>query len=221
VIVSDGEDVLANLRTERQSLRSELERVNADIRATRMFTSETSGYEREAKEQRARLSAIELIRSPEIMSLSAPSCASVLQTAPPTVSNISQSLQELHEQLVAVEAENPRLQLRLANLMREESLIEERLRENQISISARQRENEILRVQQDTFILQARTIGKVTQYLENRRGWGCKLRLEDVDQFVDILWKTGFISGFNSAERRPVLLTCPRKSLPGPTGVFS
>jgi hypothetical protein len=166
VIVSDGEDVLANLRTERQSLRSELERVNADIRATRMFTSETSGYEREAKEQRARLSAIELIRSPEIMSLSAPSCASVLQTAPPTVSNISQSLQELHEQLVAVEAENPRLQLRLANLMREESLIEERLRENQISISARQRENEILRVQQDTFILQARTIGKVTQYLE-------------------------------------------------------
>ena len=166
MIVSDGEDILASLRTERQSLRVELERVNADIRATRMFTSETTGYEREAKEQRARLSAIELITSPDDHISQCPVCASILETAPPTVSNISQSLQELHQQLVAVEAENPRLQLRLANLMREESTVEERLRENQIFISRRQRENEILRVQQDTFVLQARTIGKVTQYLE-------------------------------------------------------
>lgn len=166
VIVSDGENVLANLRTERQNLRTEMERVNAEIRATRMFTSETSGYEREAKEQRARLSAIELIRSPEDHISQCPVCASVLESAPPTVSNISRSLQELHQQLSAVEAENPRLQLRLANLLREESAIEERLRESQIAISARQRENEILRVQQDAFILQARTIGKVTQYLE-------------------------------------------------------
>ena len=55
VVMGDGEDLLAELRTERQGLRSELERLNAEIRSTRMFTTETSGYEREAKEQRARL----------------------------------------------------------------------------------------------------------------------------------------------------------------------
>lgn len=51
-------------------------------------------------------------------------------------------------------------------MTREEGALEERLRENQVLITARQRENEILRVQQDSFILQARTIGKITQYLE-------------------------------------------------------
>ncbi|WP_422449387.1 hypothetical protein, partial [Thermoanaerobacterium sp. DL9XJH110] len=47
-----------------------------------------------------------------------------------------------------------------------EADIEERLRENQQQIAARMRENEILRVQQDSFILQARTTGKITQYVE-------------------------------------------------------
>ena len=58
LIVGDGEDALAALRHERQGLRAELERVHAGIRSTRTFTTETSGYEREAKEQRARLSGI-------------------------------------------------------------------------------------------------------------------------------------------------------------------
>jgi hypothetical protein len=65
-----------------------------------------------------------------------------------------------------VEAENPRLQLRLASLQREEAELEERLRENQQRIATRMRENEILRVQQDAFILQARTTGKISQYVE-------------------------------------------------------
>ena len=60
--MADGEDMLASLRAERQGLRNELERVNAEIRSTRTFTLETTGYEREAKEQRARLSAVGLIR---------------------------------------------------------------------------------------------------------------------------------------------------------------
>ena len=79
-------------------------------------------------------------------------------------------MRELSEQLEAVEAENPRLQLRLASLLREEALVQDRLRENQQRIAARMRENEILRVQQENFILQARTIGKITQYVETASG---------------------------------------------------
>ena len=79
---------------------------------------------------------------------------------------IERSLRDLSEQLEAVEAENPRLQLRLAALLREEAALEDRLRENQHRIAARTRENEILRVQQENFILQARAIGKISQYVE-------------------------------------------------------
>ena len=166
VVVGDGEDLLAGLRVERQGLRSELERVHAEIRSTRTFTSESSGYEREAKEQRARLSAVGLIRDTDHDPSCCPLCESPLAVPGPTVAQIQRSLQDLSEQLEAVEAENPRLQLRLAALHREQTELEDRLRENQLLIAARMRENEILRVQQDSFILQARTTGKISQYIE-------------------------------------------------------
>lgn len=178
VVMVDGEDMLASLRAERQGLRNELERVNAEVRSTRTFTHETTGYEREAKEQRARLSAVGLIRSNGHDVAVCPVCESHLNTPTPTVSQIERSLQDLSEQLEAVEAENPRLQLRLASLLVEESTLQERLRDNQVRINARMQENEILRVQQDSFILQARAIGKITQYIETAttRDVGSNLR---------------------------------------------
>ena len=166
VVMGDGEDFLAGLRAERQGLRSELERVNAAIRSTRTFTTETSGYEREAKEQRARLSAVGLVKSGSHDPDFCPVCESRLATPTPLVAQIERSLRSLSDQLEAVEAENPRLQLRLASLLREEASLQERLRDNQQRVSARMRENEILRVQQESFILQARTTGKISQYVE-------------------------------------------------------
>ncbi len=165
-VMGDGEDMLAGLRTERQGLRNELERVNAEIRSARTFTLETNGYEREAKEQRARLSSVGLIRSNGHDPAVCPVCESRLDAPTPTVAQIERSLQDISEQLEAVEAENPRLQARLASLLREEAALQDRLRDNQHRINARMRENEILRVQQENFILQARAIGKISQYVE-------------------------------------------------------
>jgi hypothetical protein len=84
----------------------------------------------------------------------------------PTVAQIERSLRDLSEQLETVEAENPRLQVRLASLLAEEATLQERLRDNQLRINARTRENEILQVQQENFILQARALGKISQYIE-------------------------------------------------------
>jgi hypothetical protein len=79
---------------------------------------------------------------------------------------MERSLRDLSEQLETVEAENPRLQVRLASLLAEEAALQERLRDNQLRINARTRENEILQVQQENFILQARALGKISQYIE-------------------------------------------------------
>lgn len=179
-VMGDGEDMLASLRADRQGLRNELERVNAEIRATRTFSLETNGYEREAKEQRARLSAIGLIRSNGQGGAVCPVCESHLDMPAPTVAQIERSLRELSDQLEAVEAENPRLQARLALLLTEETTLQERLRDNQVRINARIRENTILRVQQENFILQARAIGKISQYIEtaSTRDAGSNLRTQ-------------------------------------------
>ncbi len=135
--MGDGEDLLAALRSERQGLRNELERVNAEIRSTRTFTLETNGYEREAKEQRARLSAVGLIRSGVLDPAVCPICESRLETPTPTVAQFERSLRDLSEQLEAVKAENPRLQARLASLLAEEGALQDRLHENQHRINAR------------------------------------------------------------------------------------
>lgn len=190
-VMGDGEDMLAALRAERQGLRNELERVNAEIRSTRTFTHETSGYEREAKEQRARLSAVGLISSNGHDAAVCPVCESHLESPAPTVVQIERSLRDLSEQLEAVQAENPRLQTRLASLLSEEAKLQERLQDNQFRINARMRENEILRVQQDNFILQARAIGKISQYVETattlNTGSSLRKQIEVAQSRVDVL----------------------------------
>ena len=166
MVVGDGEDILASLRNERHQLRAELERVKAEIRSTRLFNSESNGYEREAREQHARLSAVGLIIDGDHDGRRCPLCESTLQTPVPAVTQVTRSLREVSNQLQAVEMENPRLQKRLIALQGEEELLGTELRENQQRVNERLRENEILKVQQDTFILQARVIGKIVQYLE-------------------------------------------------------
>ena len=166
MVIADEAELLANLRSERQGLRSELERVNVEIRSTRNFTTETNGYEREVKEQRGRLSSVGLVKATDHDPAQCPVCNSILEAPAPTVLQIDSSLQQLRQQLEAVEAENPRLLARLAGLEREAAAIQERLRENQQQIATRIQENEFLRGQQETFVLQARAIGKITQYVE-------------------------------------------------------
>jgi len=85
----------------------------------------------------------------------------------PTVNQINDALRTLSLQLETVEAENPRLLQRLASLETEAGLIQQRLQENQHRIAARVRENELLKTQQDAYVLQARTVGKITQYVES------------------------------------------------------
>lgn len=171
-VVEDGSELLAALRADRQAMRERLFAVNDDIRTTKTFAFDAKGYLREAAEQRARLSAVGLVRrqKQEPNAHHCPVCESTLTSVVPAASQIERALVALSTQLDAVQAENPRLQLRLARLHGQKAELEDALRSNHERMSAQVRENESLRGQQEVFVQQARSLGKIQQYLETCDG---------------------------------------------------
>ena len=167
VVMADGEDMLAGLRAERQGLRNELERVNAEIRSTRTFTLETTGYEREAKEQRARLSAVGLIRPNGHDAAVCPVCESHLNTPAPTVAQIGRSLRTSASnwrpskpRTRACRPDLPlcwRMRRRFRNACGTISCVSTRMRENKFFACSRR------------ISFFRRAIGKITQYVETAR----------------------------------------------------
>lgn len=164
-VIGGTEDALVRLRAERTGLRNELEGIKSELRTTRLFRTENGSYRREAGEQRARLSAVGLFRDAEADNVHCPLCESALATPLPAVEEIASALAEMHHELQAVESESPKIQAKLASLQEREMLLEGRLRENGQRMAARIRENELFAKQRDDFIVQARTVGKITQYL--------------------------------------------------------
>lgn len=164
-VVGSADDALVRLRTERAALRNEMEEVKSELRATRLFRTENGGYRRESGEQRARLSVIGLFRDAEADHVHCPLCESVLETPLPAVEEIVGALAGMHHELHAVETESPKIQAKLASLQERETRLEGRLRENGQRMADRIREKEFFAKQRDDFVVQARTIGKITQYL--------------------------------------------------------
>ncbi|MES3043967.1 DUF3732 domain-containing protein [Sphingomonas faeni] len=164
-VIGGTEDGLVRLRTERAGLRNELEGIKSELHTTRLFRTENGSYRREAGEQRARLSAVGLFRDAEADNAHCPLCESALATPLPAVEEIASALAEMHHELQAVESESPKIQAKLASLQEREMLLEGRLRENGQRMAARIRENELFAKQRDDFVVQARTVGKITQYL--------------------------------------------------------
>ncbi len=165
-VVGSADDALARLRTERAVLRKELEEVKSELRATRLFRTENGSYRREAGEQRARLSAIGLFRDAEADHAHCPLCESTLETPLPAVEEIAGALAGMHQELQAVETK--------ARRSRRSSLCFKSVRPGWKAVCARtvsawlpafERRNELLAKQRDDFVVQARTVGKITQYL--------------------------------------------------------
>lgn len=165
---TNGEEVLATLRVERQALRDRLTSISEEIRATKSFAFDANGYLREAEEQKARLSSVGLIKKKGHDAHHCPICQSSLENPTPVTEQLERSLAALHSQLEAVQAENPRLQMKISRLMENKAEVENGLRENQDRLTAQIRENESLFAQQELFLQQARVIGKITQYLESQ-----------------------------------------------------
>lgn len=165
VIVDDPDADLGRLQEQRRQLRIQMASLKDEIRDAELLQSGASGFEREAAEQRARLTSIGLVHEEGHVGV-CPLCDSALHQPPPGVQAIQHLLDDITGQLTAVRRENPRLQERLVELERQRASVEERLRENQRVTQARIQESERLRAQQDTFVQRARVAGRIALYLE-------------------------------------------------------
>jgi hypothetical protein len=165
IITDDPQADLEELYEQRRSFRNQLTSWKEEIRDVKVLLSEASGFEREATEQRSRLTSIGLIKHNQETSI-CPVCENHLTQLPPSVRDIQELLTDISDQLVVVQKDNPRLHERLSKLENNRSEVEDKLREVQRTITARVQENERLRAQQDIFIQRAQVAGRIDLYLE-------------------------------------------------------
>jgi hypothetical protein len=167
-LIDDPTADLEQLEERRRRLRSELLDMKDEIGEVERAGREASEFEKETREQEARLVSIGLIHGPtEHPTDVCPVCESHLSVPVPTADEIRRTLAGVGTQLASVRRDSPRLQERLASLEARRAELEEQLRIAQRQMAQRIADNERLRVQQNQFAEQARVAGRTAYYLES------------------------------------------------------
>lgn len=167
-ILDDPSADLEQLEERRRRARGELLEIRDEIAEVERANKEATEFEKESREQEARLVSIALISSGgDLPSEVCPVCESQLQVPVPSVEEIRASLAGVGTQLASVRRNSPRLQERLAGLEARRAELEEQLRVVQRQMAQRIADNERLRVQQNQFAEQARVAGRIAYYLES------------------------------------------------------
>lgn len=165
VALPDFGDSINRLRGEQVTLRSSLEQVNDEMRASRLVLSEQSAYSRESHEQRARLSSIGLFKV-EADGHQCPLCESALNVSTPSTAQITDALRLVGDQLAAVEVEQPHLQRHIEGLEQRKGNLERELVEAQNSLSRLIADDVRAKAQQDQLFDQARVIGRISAFID-------------------------------------------------------
>jgi hypothetical protein len=165
-LFDDPTEDLEHLEERRRRLRGELAETKDEILEVERASREATEFEREAREQEARLASIGLVEPTESANI-CPVCESHLTVPVPTVEQIRKTLTGVGTQLASVRRDSPRLQERLGSLEARRADLEEQLRVSQRQIAQRIAESERLRVQQNEFAEQARVAGRIAYYLES------------------------------------------------------
>lgn len=161
----DFGESINRLRGEQATLRSGLECVNEEIRASRLMLSEQSAYSRESHEQRARLSSIGLFKV-DADGHQCPLCDSDLAVPTPSSDQIAIALQAISDQLAAVEVEQPHLQRHIEGLEQRRGKLERDLVEAQNALSRLIVDDARAKAQQDLIVDRARVAGRISAFLD-------------------------------------------------------
>ena len=161
------EDRAPSLRDEILELRSARRRKKAEIEASESFMRDSQGYSSEVQEQLLRLNSIHIFEESADSNHICPLCESILDSLPPSVSDVLQNLNELESDLETVQKERPRLQGHIDTLKIEYESILERLREREYSLKSVVAEYAAGEELKNSNVRVARVVGRVSLYLDN------------------------------------------------------
>ncbi|MEG3147606.1 DUF3732 domain-containing protein [Sphingomonas sp. RT2P30] len=159
----DSIEPIVVLRRERAALRRDLAAVRERLRQIRHVEDVAGGFALEAEEQRARLAPLGLAANHDPATCALCGSADILL---PAVSEMRSSLDELDQQLSQVRREVPRLQEAQAELLTRQGDIEQALKRNQDQIENLAKQDDAFRSEQDSQIRLAKTVGRITYFLE-------------------------------------------------------
>ena len=165
-IIARTSDVIRELERISGSLQRQLDDVQNEIRATRHFMREQTGYSREVEEQRVRLASLALYTGRSEQDHVCPLCEEHLTTPTPAASDLREALQELDRQLGAVGAERPHLQKRLGALEKKRREVEEAVVVTQRDLERAYVDDERARSQRDQVIERSRIMGRIGAFLD-------------------------------------------------------
>ncbi|MCW9705776.1 DUF3732 domain-containing protein [Fodinibius salsisoli] len=154
------------LRNEIDELRDEYSKINREVRSLQVFINSAEDYQKSVNKQKSRLSTIELFDEKDSEE-HCPLCNSKLEKEIPTVEEISKSLSNLNDSLNSVTRNDPKLKKQINHLKHELNLIEEKIKakENKLhSVISSKEETKKLRDQNS---IKAKTVGRISLYLEN------------------------------------------------------
>ncbi len=165
--VPDG-DEYARLSGEREVYLEELQRLKDEIGLARAFEREEKGFSREASEQRARLTSINLFNGSEA-GHNCPLCShSLLQEgSPPAVAEIKSALEDVSQRLESVTKASPQVQKAIADLESRLADTQTALGKNRAEMEAVRASNERLQEMRDLAGRQAHILGRISLYLES------------------------------------------------------
>lgn len=158
------------LQEQRQQLLSELRAERDQLEAARALAQDRDGYSREAHAQQQRLRSIDLIDSNvDNASTRCPLCESELNAsaAPPTVQQMRAAIEQLDEQVRAVDDSGPRMESVVRAIEQRIDALQERLRSNRAELNAIQVENARIQELRDQESRRAHVLGRVSLYLES------------------------------------------------------
>jgi len=165
--IPDGQEY-ARLNEERNNLLADQRRIRDEIAAARAFERDENGFSREASEQRARLTSIEIFEGSE-PGYTCPLCSQELseESELPGVTQIKEVLTNVSSRLDSVTRAAPQVEKAIAELNSRLQQVQANLAKNRSEMEAVRSSSDKLQEIQDETAKQALILGRVGLYLES------------------------------------------------------
>lgn len=161
-----GNDKFPELQAEIEEIRQDFKQIHEKIIATETFLKKETGFSKEANQQLLRLESINLFKTDHSSPNHCPLCNSSLPESIPSISAIRESLISLQNNVENVEVSQPRLLEHIEQIKEQREELRLRIKEKEMAIKAATDEQEAAQQIRDTNAHIARTVGRISLYLE-------------------------------------------------------